>query len=141
MAAAAEDRYATALDLQQEVRGFLNVGLHFPSRVFAPGALIVREGDPGDEAFIITAGHCSVRRRERGEAREVGRLGPGDVFGETAILTRAPRSATVVAVDDVTVKIVTRPLIEERLGPTTWLGRFVLALADRFREVDETRRA
>ena len=39
----------------------------------------------------------------------------------------------MTAADEVTVKIVTRDLIEERLGPSTWLGRFVLALADRFR--------
>ncbi len=140
MAADAEQRHGSALELQQEVRGFLNVGLHFPSRVFPAGAVIVREGDPGEEAYIITAGHCSVLKREHGEAgeqRELGRLGPGDVFGETAILSRTARTATVTAVDEVTVKIVTRALIEERLGPTTWLGRFVLALADRFREVDE----
>jgi len=102
--------------------------------VFPPGAVIVREGDPGEEAFIITAGHCSVRKLERGEQREVRRLGPGEVFGETAILSRTARTATVAAIDEVTVKIVTRPLIEERLGPSTWLGRFVLALADRFRD-------
>jgi serine/threonine-protein kinase len=135
MAPAPEDRYASALALEEEVRGFLNVGLHFPSRVFPPATVIVREGDPGEEAFIITAGHCSVRKLERGEPREIRRLGPGDVFGETAILSRTARTATVVAIDEVTVKIVTRPLIEERLGPSTWLGRFVLALADRFREV------
>ena len=77
-----------SLELQEDVRGFLNVGLHFPSRMFPPGSVIVREGDPGEEAFIITAGHCSVRRLERGEQREIRRLGPGDVFGETAILSR-----------------------------------------------------
>jgi len=137
MAPAPQDRHESALALAEDVRGFLNVGLHFPSRTFPAGAVIVREGDPGDEAFIITAGHCSVRRQERGRAEEVVRLGPGDVFGETAILSRTARTATVVAVDDVTVKIVTRSLIEERLGPSTWLGRFVLALADRYREVDE----
>ena len=137
MAIAPEDRHASALELQQEVRGFLNVGLHFPSRVFPPDTVIVREGDPGGEAFIITSGHCSVRKLERGELREIGRLGPGDVFGETAILARTARNATVVSIDEVTVKLVTRALIEERLGPSTWLGRFVLALADRFREVDE----
>ena len=141
MAVAPEDRHPTVQALQEDVRGFLNVGLHFPSRVFPPGAVIVREGDPGDEAFIITAGECSVQRTERGELREVRRLGPGDVFGETAILSRTARNATVAAIDQVTVKIVTRPLIEERLGPSTWLGRFVLALADRYREVDEKLRA
>jgi eukaryotic-like serine/threonine-protein kinase len=140
MAPAAEERHASVLELQEDVRGFLNVGLHFPSRVFPPGAVIVREGDPGEEAFIITAGHCKVIKLERGqtrEQREIGRLGPGDVFGETAILTRTARTATVAAIDEVTVKIVTQRLIEERLGPSTWLGRFVLALADRFREADE----
>jgi len=134
MAPAPEDRHASVLQLEEEVRGFLNVGLHFPSRVFSPGTVIIREGDPGTEAFIITAGHCSVRKRDRGEDQEIRRLAAGDVFGETAILTRTARTATVVAVDEVTAKIVTRSLIEERLGPSTWLGRFVLALADRFRD-------
>jgi eukaryotic-like serine/threonine-protein kinase len=141
MATAPEDRHASALELEEEVRGFLNVGLHFPSRTFPPGTVVVREGDPGEEAFIITTGHCSVRKLERGQPREISRLGPGEVFGETAILSRTARTATVVAIDEVTVKIVTRPLIEERLGPSTWLGRFVLALADRFREADERARS
>jgi serine/threonine protein kinase len=140
MAPVPENRHASVLELQEDVRGFLNVGLHFPSRVFPPGEVIVREGDPGEEAFIITGGHCSVRKLERGEQREIRQLAPGDVFGETAILSRTPRTATVVATDEVTVKIVTRSLIEERLGPSTWLGKFVLALADRFREADEKAR-
>jgi serine/threonine-protein kinase len=134
MAPAPEDRHANVLELEEDVRGFLNVGLHFPSRVFPQGTVIVREGDPAEEAFIITAGHCSVHKLERGEQREIRRLAAGDVFGETAILSRTARTATVVAVDEVTAKIVTRSLIEERLGPSTWLGRFVLALADRFRD-------
>ena len=137
MSRAQDDRHRSVLELQEDVRGFLNVGMHFPSRAFAPGDVIVREGEPGDEAFIITAGHCMVLKRERGEQKLIRRLGPGDVFGEAAILLRTPRIATVVATDDVTVKIVTRSLIEERLGPSTWLGRFVLALADRYRDVDE----
>jgi serine/threonine-protein kinase len=140
MSAAPNDRHGSVLELQEDVRGFLNVGLHFPSRVFPPGALIVREGDPGEEAFIITAGNCMVVRLEQSEQRLIRELGPGDVFGETAILTGTPRTATVMAIDEVTVKIVTRPLIEERLGPNTWLGRFVLALADRYRDLDQARR-
>ena len=97
----------------------------------------MREGDPGDEAFIITAGQLQRAATSTGRATGAPPPGPGDVFGETAILSRTPRTATVEAIDEVTVKIVTRALIEERLGRNTWLGRFVLALADRFREVDE----
>ena len=91
--ARADERHASVLALQEDVRGFLNVGLHFPSRVFPPGAVIVREGEPGDEAFIITTGNCMVVKRSGESSRLVGRLGPGDVFGETAILTRTARTA------------------------------------------------
>ena len=68
MSRAADDRHASVLELQEDVRGFLNVGLHFPSRVFPPGAVIVREGEPGDEAFIITSGNCMVVKLAAGRA-------------------------------------------------------------------------
>ena len=61
---------------------------------------------------------------------------PGDVFGETGILSGNVRTATVTAVDEVTTKMVTRELFRDELGSDTWLGRFVMALADRFRELD-----
>jgi NAD(P)-dependent dehydrogenase (short-subunit alcohol dehydrogenase family) len=51
MAPDPEDRHATVLELEEDVRGFLNVGLHFPSRAFPPGEVIVREGDPGDRYY------------------------------------------------------------------------------------------
>jgi CRP-like cAMP-binding protein len=64
------------------------------------GAVVVRQGEIGDAFYLIAAGELRVLVGEgRGhEPREVARLGAGQFFGEMAVLTRQPRSATVVAV-------------------------------------------
>lgn len=60
---------------------------------------IVRQGEPGDDFYIIVEGQALVmqNRTEGDEPTEVGRLGPGDYFGEIALLLDRPRAATVVA--------------------------------------------
>jgi CRP-like cAMP-binding protein len=60
---------------------------------FAPLTPIVREGDPGDAFFIILDGSASVRKT----GKRAVKLGPGDFFGELALLDAAPRAATVEA--------------------------------------------
>jgi len=66
-------------------------------RVLAAGTTVVREGEPGDEFFVVRSGDLIVYQGEQ----EVRRLGPGDSFGEIALLRSVPRTATVVAVTDV----------------------------------------
>ena len=63
-------------------------------------------------------------------------MGPGESSGETAVLTEKPRSASVKAVTDVVLVVVTRDVMSSALGLNSWMGAFVKALADRFREVD-----
>jgi eukaryotic-like serine/threonine-protein kinase len=72
-----------------------------------------------------------------GEQRLLRRMGPGEAFGETALLLDSPRTASVEAVDMVTALVVNREALEEGLGLDTWLGTLVKALAQRFRELDE----
>ncbi|XP_039966782.1 cAMP-dependent protein kinase type I regulatory subunit isoform X4 [Bactrocera neohumeralis] len=67
---------------------------------FEDGETIVKQGEPGDDFYIILDGTAVVlqRRAEQGdEPAEVGRLGPSDYFGEIALLLDRPRAATVVA--------------------------------------------
>ena len=82
-------------------------------------------------------GRCSVYRDEEGEEIELRVMGPGDVFGETAVFTAKPRSASVRAMTDVVLTVVTHDVLSKAVGLNSGMGAFVKALADRFREADE----
>lgn len=138
MATDPDDRFQSTDELAEALRAFLKGGNWFPLQTFAPGAVIVREGDPADAAYIITRGSCAVSKLDPANPDQplhLRNLGAGDVFGETAIFADAPRSATVVATDIVSAVVVERAAIEH-LTHSSWLGMFVKALADRFLEVD-----
>jgi serine/threonine-protein kinase len=131
-----DDRYQSAEELKRELEQFVSSGDWFPTRAFAKGDAIVVEGAVGDAAYIIVSGHCEVSKTVGGRRAVIRSLGPGDVFGETAIFLPQPRSATVTATDDVLLKIVTRDALEFELRRSPWFGAFVRALAARFTELD-----
>jgi CRP-like cAMP-binding protein len=64
--------------------------------------VIIRQGDPGDFYYIIKSGKASVSRKmdQTGKVAVVGQLDEGDGFGEEALLSGAPRNATVVMTTD-----------------------------------------
>ena len=72
-------------------------------RTYAPGETIVHEGDDALYMFIIAEGHARVEREESGV---VGRLGPGDFFGELALIEEHARTATVIAEDALTAYLI-----------------------------------
>ncbi len=73
-------------------------------RHFEPGEVIIREGDAGEELFLISEGEVEVLRDDH----EVARLGPAEFFGEGALITDQPRNATVVATEPLDAYVVTR---------------------------------
>lgn len=80
---------------------------------------IVRQGEPGEEFFIILEGNAVVFQKssEGTEAVVVGRLGPSDYFGEIALLLDRPRAATVVASGTLKCVKMDRDRFERVLGP------------------------
>jgi serine/threonine-protein kinase len=130
-------RYASVCDLCSDVERFLRGSWHLPRVHFAAGSTIVREGERGESAYIIVEGRCVACRRD-GDAEVVLReMSPGDVFGETAVFSAKPRTASVKALTDVVLMVVTGDILSNALGLNSWMGTFVKVLAERFREVDE----
>jgi putative ABC transport system ATP-binding protein len=78
-------------------RQLTDVAEEMTKRHYAAGEIIIREGEPGEEFMLISEGEVEVIRAEH----EVARLGPGDFFGEVALISGEPRNATVVAVTEV----------------------------------------
>jgi MFS family permease len=80
---------------------------------FPAGDVVMREGEAGDRFHVVVAGQLAVAVR----GREVRRLGPGDGFGEIALLRDVPRTATVTAVSDVLLAAVDRgPFLDALTG-------------------------
>ena len=79
-----------------------HVAEQMKKRRSAPGDTIIRQGDPGEEFFLVASGRVSVTMRTPGEGeRDVAVLGKGQFFGEHALITGEPRNATVRALEEV----------------------------------------
>jgi serine/threonine protein kinase len=137
MARKPEDRYASILEMKHELETFVNGGYQLPTRTYPANTPIIAERGHGDEVFIIEKGSCRVSKKIGGTERVLREMGPGGVFGETAALAGGVRTATVTAIDEVTVRVVSKKILDEYLGPDTWIGALVVALAHRFRAADE----
>jgi len=72
-----------------------HVAERMAKRHYLPGDVVIRQGDTGHELFLVSDGGVRVER----SGQEVARLGPGEFFGELALLSGNPRNATVVATD------------------------------------------
>ncbi len=77
------------------------------------GDILFRQGDPGDGMYIVVSGRLQfTTRNEHGETQISGSVGPGETFGEFALLTEASRSASVHAVRESDVVKMTRPVFD-----------------------------
>lgn len=109
------------------------LGRLLKERRFAKGETVIVEGSGGAAFFLIDSGEAKVSKK----GVEVATLGPGDYFGEIALIDGGPRTATVTAATDLVCYGLTfwefRPLVEAN-GSIGW--KLAQALAKRLREVD-----
>ena len=83
------------------------------------GHVLVHEGRPGDEAFVLVSGHADVIVA----GRRVAQIGPGELFGEIAPMDGGPRSATVITTAPSRVAVLDRSMTQELLRrPDVGLG-------------------
>jgi CRP-like cAMP-binding protein len=97
------------------------------------GKTLVEEGKPGHEFFLIIDGNASVKRGKR----EIAKLGPGQYFGELALLDRGPRSASVIAKGDMEVLVLGQREFAGVIDEVPTLAHKLLtSMAQRLREAD-----
>ncbi len=97
------------------------------------GKTLVKQGSTGYECFVIVEGHAEVLVDDQ----VISRLGPGDYFGELALLDRRPRSATVRATTDLLVMVLSQREFANLLDTVPGLSLKLLEnLALRLREAN-----
>ena len=92
------------------------------------GQVIVREGDPADRFYVVSAGTVRVSQTLDGGEQVLRDLGPGDVFGEIGLLERSPRTATVTASEPGTLLVLDGPTFLELVGSGPGLSTRLLDL-------------
>ena len=92
------------------------------------GKTLIKEGDSGREFFVLIDGTADVTQ----DGRHIRKLGPGDFFGEIALISKAPRSATIVTTSPVRALVITDRAFRQLLdnSPDIQIG-VLLALAER----------
>jgi CRP/FNR family cyclic AMP-dependent transcriptional regulator len=117
-----------------EERELQQIAGSMKERRFAEGDVIAREGESGVGFFVIAEGEAGVTVRGAGRAR----LGPGDAFGETALLAESERTATVTALSPMLCYGMTfwdfRPLVEDN-PRIAW--KLLQTLARRLRDAEQ----
>jgi CRP/FNR family transcriptional regulator len=117
-----------------------------PTRTFEPGAVIFREGDDAKgEAFMLHLGRVEIRKKIGGEERLLRTLTKGELLGHIALFRNAPRSATAIAADAVTLMVIPANRLDHlvRANPALALAlirelaTMLLAAEDRLREVED----
>lgn len=107
------------------------------TRAIRAGERIFREGDAAATIFVVRQGRVRISKQVRGGDKTLAVLGPGELFGEMAIITGAPRSATAEALEDVTVIELDAARFEKMVLSEAQIGVRVLRnMAARLAEAD-----
>lgn len=97
------------------------------------GYTLMRQGDSGAEMYVIVSGQVSVER----DGTRLNTLGPGDFFGEIALLDGGPRTATVTAEQDCRLLVITHREFHSMMDEFPEIASEVLnALAHRIRRLE-----
>ncbi len=139
------------IELLKKINLFENLSEHELEKIlkicvkqtFAKGAVIFKEGEPGDRCYIITTGAVRISKFIPNIGEEaLAVLKPGDYFGEMALIDNFPRSAHAIANDDVDVFAVNKTELDRLLISDRDLGyklfwTFTRTLSKRLRETNE----
>ena len=106
---------------------------------FEADQIVFREGESSSSCYVIRSGHaCALREHADGRVITLARFGPGDIFGELAMLDDQRRSATIQALDELEVIAILGPDMRRLLGEHPEISvKLIASLGQRLRETNE----
>src|SRR4051812_39253115 len=111
---------------------FQRFGKEFPK-----GTVLFREGEPGKEMFVLQAGKVAISKRVRDVEKGLAILGPGEFFGEMAIIANKPRNASATVSEDAKLLVIDPKTFEGMIrGNSEIAVRMIKKLSDRLSEAD-----
>src|SRR5256885_12355 len=111
---------------------FQRFGKEFPK-----GTVLFREGEPGKEMFVLQSGRVAISKKVRDVEKILATLGPGEFFGEMAIISNKPRNASAVVADDAKLLVIDPKTFEGMIrGNSEIAVRMIKKLSERLSEAD-----
>jgi CRP-like cAMP-binding protein len=106
-------------------------------REYAPGEVLFREGESGDVMFVIQSGSVKISKSVGGYDKVLATLGPGEFFGEMAILNGKPRTATATVLEKTRCLLIEARTLEEMVAKSSEIAlRLIKKLAKRLDSAD-----
>jgi len=90
------------------------------------GEYLMKQGDPGDSAYVVLKGEFEIRKQSGQSVIKIDVRNPGDVLGEMALLSRSPRSASVIALTDCETLCISQDNFERLLSTSSTAALAVL---------------
>jgi CRP/FNR family cyclic AMP-dependent transcriptional regulator len=104
---------------------------------FKRGDSLFREGEPGREMYVLQAGRVAISKKVRDVEKVLAVLGPGEFFGEMAIISNKPRNATAIVEEDARLLVIDPRTFEAMIrGNSEIAVRMIKKLADRLSDAD-----
>jgi len=106
-------------------------------REIPKGTVLFREGDPGKEMYVLQSGKVAISKRVRDVEKVLATLGPGEFFGEMAIIANKPRNATATVSEDAKLLVIDPKTFESMIRGNSEISvRMIKKLAERLSEAD-----
>ena len=101
------------------------------------GTVLFREGDPGKEMYVLQSGKVAISKKVRDVEKVLAMLGPGEFFGEMAIISNKPRNATATVDEDARLLVIDPRTFEAMIrGNSEIAVRMIKKLAERLSDAD-----
>ena len=101
------------------------------------GTVLCREGEPGKEMYVLQSGKVAISKKVRDVEKVLAVLGPGEFFGEMAIISNKPRNASATVEEDARLLVIDPKTFEAMIRGNSEISvRMIKKLAERLSEAD-----